>query len=112
MDPILESLKPEDESLEKLTDELVQVFCFENIDNSTKTQKEELIQRILKLRGKDYTIEDLRRDLVSLEMEDNIKGQFQISEKVMVTEHKDKGNGKDNKEGLNLEGGDQSRLVN
>ena len=43
IDPELEILKSEDECLDQLIDELVHVFYFENIDNSTKTQKKDLI---------------------------------------------------------------------
>ena len=45
--------------LEQLSEELVQIFNYDNIDNSTVHQKEELIQKIIKLGGKDYTAEDL-----------------------------------------------------
>ena len=58
-------------NLEQLSEELIQVFYFENIDKSTDSQKEELIKKILKLGGKNYTCEDLRNDLLRIEQEDN-----------------------------------------
>ena len=48
----------------------MQVFSFENINDSSKAQKEELIQRILKLGGNNYTCEDLRRELLTIKKED------------------------------------------
>ena len=66
------SLSESDEtSLEQLSDELVQVFCFENIDKSSNAQKEDLIKRFLKLGGKNYTCEDLRKDILKIEQEGN-----------------------------------------
>ena len=62
--------RSEEDSLNALTNELIQVFNFENINNSLEAQKEELIQRILKLGGNNYTCEDLRRDLLTIEKED------------------------------------------
>ena len=35
----LSNLNTRDEDLEQLIDELVQVFCFEDIDNNTEAQK-------------------------------------------------------------------------
>ena len=46
LDPVMEDLsisKLEEVNLNHLTDELIQVFCFENIDKSMDAQKEELI---------------------------------------------------------------------
>ena len=60
MDSELVIQKLEDECLNQLTDELVRVFYFENINSRTETQKEDFIQRILKLGGNNYTCEGLR----------------------------------------------------
>ena len=93
MDLELETLstsKLEEDSLDLLPNELVQVFSFENIDKSTEAQREELIQRILKLGGNNYTCEDLRRDLLNIEIEDNDKSQSRISGNGLATKQKDK----------------------
>ena len=63
--------KWEESSPNHLIDDLIQVFSFENIDKSTDTQKKELIQRILKLGINNYTCEDLWRDLLKIDYEDN-----------------------------------------
>ena len=96
MESELDNLNTGDEDLEQLTDEFVQVFCFKDIDNSTEAQKEELIQRILKLGGNNYSCEDLRRDLLCIEAEDNIMGQIQTNGNVMIPKLKDKGISFDN----------------
>lgn len=64
-----------DENLHQLTDELVQVFSFEDINNSSKDQKVALIQRIINLGGWTYTCDDLRRDLISIEAKDKANRQ-------------------------------------
>ena len=61
----------EDNELEQLSEDLIRVFSYDNIENSTNSQKEKLIQRIIKIGGKDYTAEDLRRDILKIEVEDN-----------------------------------------
>ena len=72
-----------DENLEQLTDELVQVFSFQEINNSSEEQKTELIQRIIKLGGSNYTCDDLRRDLISIEAKDKARRlEHSISRKV------------------------------
>ena len=50
----------EKENLELLTDELIQVLNLDNIDKSSDEQKEELMQRVLKLGGDKYTFEDVQ----------------------------------------------------
>ena len=55
------------EKIENLTEELIQVFDFNNIDNTSLAQKEELVKKVLQLGGKEYTKEDLRRDILALE---------------------------------------------
>lgn len=68
----VEILNPKDKDLDQLTEELIQVFSFNSINCNTNSQKEALIQRILKLGGKYYTNEDLIRDLLKIEMEDDL----------------------------------------
>ena len=51
MIPEVEILNSEDKDLDQLTEELIQVFSLDNINHSTDSQKEALIQRILKLVG-------------------------------------------------------------
>lgn len=73
------ALKERNEDLDQLTDELVQVFCFEDIEESSEAQKATLIQRIIKLGGDNYTYDDLRRDLMIVEIGNNAKRQIQDS---------------------------------
>ena len=63
----------DDKELEQLSEELIRVFSYDNIENSTDTQAETLIQRIIKIGGKDYTVEDHRRDILKIEAEDNTR---------------------------------------
>ena len=65
-----------DKELEQLLKELIRVFSYDNIDKSSDTQKEKLIQRIIKLGGKDYMTEDLRRDIIKIEAEDKFLRQL------------------------------------
>ena len=65
----------EDRNLEELSEELIKVFDFDNLDKSTTSQKENLIQKIIKLGGNDYTAEDLQRDMIKIQMEDNERKQ-------------------------------------
>ena len=60
----------EEASINQLTEELVQVFSPDNIDKTSESQKKELIQRVLKLGGENYSSENLRRDLLKIQMED------------------------------------------
>ena len=60
----------QDKYLEQLSEELIQVFNYDNIHRSTTSQKEALVQKIIKLGGEDYIAEDLRRDILKIEMED------------------------------------------
>lgn len=55
---------------ELLIDELIQVFNLDNIDKTSDSQKEELMQRVLKLGGDNYTFKGLRRDLLTIDDED------------------------------------------
>ena len=56
-------VEDEKETLEQLTQELIQVFNFENLDKSSANKIESLLQRVLKLGGDDYTYEDFVRIL-------------------------------------------------
>lgn len=58
-------------NLEQLSKELIQVFNFDDLDNSTISQKEELIQRVIKLGGDDYTAEDLQMVIIAIQLEDS-----------------------------------------
>jgi hypothetical protein len=60
----------ENEEIELLTEELLQVFNPDSINESTILQKENLLNRVLKLGGENYTYENLRRDIMSIEQED------------------------------------------
>ena len=79
VDYMLEEKIPEadDNELEQLSEELIQVFSFDCINNSTASQKEKLIQRIIRLGGKDYIVEDLRRDILKIEMEEKSLDQYE-----------------------------------
>ena len=73
----------EKENLDLLSDELIKVFDYENVDKSSRSQKKDLIQWFLKIGGDQYTYEDLRRDLVSFEKGDkNRKSPLKIEYKV------------------------------
>lgn len=61
----------ENMEIEPLIEELIQVFNPENINDSTTPQKEYLLNKVLKLGGKNYTYDDLRRDILSIEQEDH-----------------------------------------
>lgn len=74
--------KAEVDNLESLTEELIEVFIFENIDRSNDAQKENLIQRVLKLGGDNYTREDLKRDLLKIEGDDRDKEALQLTKDV------------------------------
>ena len=79
-----------DKCLEKLSEELIQVFNFDNIHRSTTSQKEALVQKIIKLGGEDYTAEDLRRDILRIEKEDNLlKQDKQIGNKADISQETD-----------------------
>ena len=67
-------------SLEQLSEELIKVFDFDNLDKSTFSQKERLIQKIIKLGGDDYTAEDLQRDMIKIQMEDSARKQDKQNE--------------------------------
>ena len=47
------------------------MFSYDNIENSRDSQKRKLVQRIIKIGGEDYTVEDLGRDILLIEVEDN-----------------------------------------
>ena len=68
-----EDIVTDDKELEQLSEDLIKVFSYENIDNSTDSQKRNLIQRIIRIGGKDYTAEDLRRDIILIDAEDNAR---------------------------------------
>ena len=75
------------ENLERLVDELIQVFNHNNIDKISDVQKEELIQRVLKLGGDKYTFEDLRRDLLIIDDEDkNSKPEQSIKDRMLLVQ--------------------------
>ena len=65
--------KSEEDNLDSLSGELIQVFSFENLDKSIVAQKENLIQRVPKLGGDNYTCEDLKRDIINIESDDKDK---------------------------------------
>ena len=80
-----------DNSLEKLSEELIQFFNFNNLDSSTTSQKEKLVQKIIKLGGEDYTAEDLRRDILKIEMEDSLLMQGnQSGTKTKISQKEDR----------------------
>ena len=55
------------------------------------SQKEELIQKIIKLEGENYTAEDLRKDILIIEMEDRLRKQdAQIGSKTKTCQGKDR----------------------
>ena len=64
-------------NLDQLIDELVQIFFifFDKIDKTLAAHKEEIIQRILKLGGNNYTCEDLKKDILDIELEDIYSNQ-------------------------------------
>ena len=64
-----------DENLERLTKDLIQVFSLGNLDKSSTNQKKNLLKRVLKLGGEDYSFEDLRKYIMSIEEEDSIQRQ-------------------------------------
>ena len=74
--PEMETPEAEDKELEQLSEELIQVFSFDSINSSIASQKEKLIQRIIRLGGRDYRAEDLRRDICNIEMEDNLRDRY------------------------------------
>lgn len=74
------------------------MFSWDNIDNSLEAQKEELIWKILKLGGDNYTAKDLRRDLLKMEIEDN-REHLLIDENGI--ENEGRGNRRVNREGTN-----------
>ena len=82
--------KIEEDRLNLLTEQLVQVFSEENIEESTDAQKEELIKELLILGGNNYTYEDLRKDLLKIENEDNNQRQSQIKEQDEQQKQKEK----------------------
>ena len=65
-----EDLNEDDKELEKLSEELIKVFNFDSIENTSDTEKEKLIQKIIKIGGKDYTVEYLKRDIIKIEVGD------------------------------------------
>jgi hypothetical protein len=77
--------KEKKETLERLTDELIQVFNFDNIDNSSDLQKEDLIHQVLKIGGDNYTFEDLRRDILLIKEEDKRNIDLQTIEIEITT---------------------------
>ena len=68
-----DEVEVDEEELEQLSEELIRVFNYEDIENNSNTEKEKLIQSIIKLGGKNYTVEDLRRDIIKIESEDKMK---------------------------------------
>lgn len=67
---VLDMSEAKGDKINQLIDELVQAFCPEDCDNTSTTQKEELIPRIIQLGGENYAYEDLRRDIINIQMED------------------------------------------
>ena len=67
-----EDLNEDDNELEQLSEDLIKVFNFDSIENTSDDDKAKLIQKIIKLGGKDYTAEDLRRDIIRIEAEDEM----------------------------------------
>ena len=88
------------------------MFNFENINKSTEAQREDLIQKVLKLGGDNYTCEDLKRDLMNIENEDKDKKEPQIIENITHIEQRKNAMGKDNKECSNSEMNNQSSIIN
>ena len=88
------------------------MFNFENIDKSTEAQREDLIQRVLKLGGDNYTCENLKRDLLNIENEDKDMSHSQISGNKIYIEQRDKVVGKDSGKGSDSKMGNQSSLIN
>ena len=62
--------KDEETKINQLTKELIQVFCPDNLDKTSESHKKELVLRVLELGGENYTSENLRRDLLNIQMED------------------------------------------
>lgn len=104
--------KLEEENLYLLTEELFQVFSFENIDKSTKAHKEDLIHKVLKLGGDNYTCEDLRKDLLNIENEDKNNTLPMMSENGIDIEQGEKAMGKERKRNSDPEMVNQSGLIN
>lgn len=98
MDSVVDILILEDKDLDLLSKELIQVFSWDNIDDSSDVQKGELIQKILKLGGDNYLVEDLRRDLLKIEIEDKMGGHTKICGNLI--EHEVKGIERDSMEGI------------
>ena len=67
------------------------MFNYEDFENSTNSQKEKLIQSIIKLGGKNYTVEDLRRDIIKINEEDKLRKESQ-KEGMRLEEDIDKNN--------------------
>ena len=81
----------DEEELEQLSEELNRVFNYEDFENSTNSQKEKLIQSIIKLGGKNYTVEDLRRDIIKINEEDKLRKESR-KEGMRLEEDIDKNN--------------------
>lgn len=82
-------LKKEDnEYIERLSKELCRVFDSENKAEDIQAQKEELLRKVLKLGGENYTFFDLKKDLQSFEREANPNTQLEIDQ--IVDEPTDK----------------------
>lgn len=60
----------ENKYIEQLSEELCRVFDSDNDEENNKTQKEELLKKVLQLGGANYTFMDLRRDLQLFDQED------------------------------------------
>ena len=89
--PELDISERKDKKLDQISEELIQVFDFDNLDSSTLSQKEELIQKIIKLGGENYTADDLRKDILIIEMEDRLRKQdTQIGSKIKTCQGKDR----------------------
>lgn len=74
-----------DYGLEDLSKELIQIFDFDNLERSTTSQKEKLVQKVIKLGGEGYTAEDLKRDILNIQLEENDRRQ----DKQMESKSKD-----------------------
>ena len=90
-------------NLEQLSEELIKVFDFDNLDNSTSSQKERLIQKIIKLGGEDYTAEDLQRDLIKIQLEDRARKPENQNEEKLCDIQEGKQTKKGEKENETLE---------
>ena len=83
-------LKKEDnEYIERLSEELCRVFDFENKAEDIQAQKEELLRKVLKLGGENYTFSDLKKDLQSFEREADPNSQSEIAQIVEEPTDKD-----------------------